>query len=333
MILADKIINQRRKNGWSQEELANKIGVSRQAVSKWESAQSVPDLNKILTLAELFGVTTDYLLRDSIDDIQYDGNDDILPVLSLKEAQRFLTLRLDASKRIAASIMFMIFSIIPLLLLSSAARDGLLALNVEAAGTIGLIAAAMIAALTVGILIATGAKSSEFDYMRKSPFNVEYGVKGLVEERRNAYRSTYSRMNLIGVLLNILAIVPIFAAGLMENLNMLSFSSVSIFSLMFVFAGIGVYFLVQGGIVWASFDRILEEGDYTRAKKKRAPTMGALAGVYWLLAVAIYLAWSFLSGNWGFTWVVWPVAGVLFAAVMIVADLFFKEKEKAKSIE
>ena len=52
MILADKIITLRKKNGWSQEELAEKVGVSRQAISKWESAQSVPDLDKILRIAE-----------------------------------------------------------------------------------------------------------------------------------------------------------------------------------------------------------------------------------------------------------------------------------------
>ena len=44
MILANKITEERKKNGWSQEELANQLGVSRQAVSKWESASSVPDL-------------------------------------------------------------------------------------------------------------------------------------------------------------------------------------------------------------------------------------------------------------------------------------------------
>ena len=67
MILADKIIEERKRNGWSQEELAEKLGVSRQSVSKWESAQSVPDLNRIIKMAELFGVTTDYLLKDEIE--------------------------------------------------------------------------------------------------------------------------------------------------------------------------------------------------------------------------------------------------------------------------
>lgn len=64
MILADKIIDLRKKNGWSQEELAEKLGVSRQAVSKWEGAQSMPDMGRIVKMSELFDVSTDYLLKD-----------------------------------------------------------------------------------------------------------------------------------------------------------------------------------------------------------------------------------------------------------------------------
>ena len=67
MILADKIINERKKNGWSQEELAEKLSVSRQSVSKWEGAQAVPDLQKIIAMADIFGVSTDYLLKDEIE--------------------------------------------------------------------------------------------------------------------------------------------------------------------------------------------------------------------------------------------------------------------------
>ena len=67
MILADKIIALRKKAGWSQEELAEQMNVSRQSVSKWEGAQSMPDMEKILLLSKLFGVSTDYLLKEEID--------------------------------------------------------------------------------------------------------------------------------------------------------------------------------------------------------------------------------------------------------------------------
>ena len=99
MILADKIIEERKRIGLSQEELAEKLNVSRQSVSKWEGAQSIPDINRIIMLAEIFGVTTDYLLKD---DAMRDSGDSVKESaehprnarkLSLEEASEFLRLR------------------------------------------------------------------------------------------------------------------------------------------------------------------------------------------------------------------------------------------------
>lgn len=70
MIFADKLIMLRKKAGWSQEELAEQMDVTRQSVSKWEGAQSIPDIEKIIRLSELFGVSTDYLLKDEIEDME-----------------------------------------------------------------------------------------------------------------------------------------------------------------------------------------------------------------------------------------------------------------------
>jgi transcriptional regulator with XRE-family HTH domain len=63
MTIADRIQTLRKSKGMSQEELADAAGVSRQAVSKWESEQSIPDLDKVVILSEIFEVTTDYLLK------------------------------------------------------------------------------------------------------------------------------------------------------------------------------------------------------------------------------------------------------------------------------
>lgn len=66
MILADKITALRKKAGWSQEELAEQLGVTRQSVSKSEGAQSVPDMDKVVQMSRLFGVTTDFLPKDEL---------------------------------------------------------------------------------------------------------------------------------------------------------------------------------------------------------------------------------------------------------------------------
>ena len=67
MKLAEKIMTLRKQRGWSQEELAQQLSVSRQSVSKWESGASVPDLDKILKMSEIFGVSTDTLLKEEME--------------------------------------------------------------------------------------------------------------------------------------------------------------------------------------------------------------------------------------------------------------------------
>lgn len=71
MNIAEKIVLLRKKKGISQEELANELHTSRQAVSKWENDQSTPDLAKVVALSQYFGVTTDYLLTDNIETAAY----------------------------------------------------------------------------------------------------------------------------------------------------------------------------------------------------------------------------------------------------------------------
>ena len=88
MILADKIITLRKKAGWSQDELAQQLNVSRQSVSKWEGAQSMPDMERIVQLSRLFGVTTDYLLKDELEAEEYSpaDNESALRRVTMEEA-------------------------------------------------------------------------------------------------------------------------------------------------------------------------------------------------------------------------------------------------------
>lgn len=97
MILADKIIQLRKKSGMSQDELAELINVSRQSVSKWEGALSVPDLDKILKMSEIFGVSTDYLLKDDIEENLTENTisvDETSPLrrVSMEDANKFLAI-------------------------------------------------------------------------------------------------------------------------------------------------------------------------------------------------------------------------------------------------
>ena len=130
MIFADKLIDLRKKNGWSQEELAEKLNVSRQAVSKWEGAQSIPDMTRIIQLSELFGVSTDYLLKDNLEQAepaQESAEEGTAPrTVSMEEANAFLNTKEENSRRVALGAMLCILSPVALILLGGAQAFGLL---------------------------------------------------------------------------------------------------------------------------------------------------------------------------------------------------------------
>lgn len=121
MILADKIILLRKKAGWSQEELAEQLNVTRQSVSKWEGAQSVPDMNKIVQMSRLFGVTTDYLLKDELGEPEYSrpAPDDAVRRVTMEEASAYLSLRKAAAPKMALATFLCIISPVCLMLLAA----------------------------------------------------------------------------------------------------------------------------------------------------------------------------------------------------------------------
>ena len=323
MILADKIIRLRKKNGWSQEELAEKMNVSRQAVSKWEGAQSIPDLEKILKLGELFGVTTDYLLKDDREEEEFseDSPDTPLRLVSLADACAFLEWRKAASVRIACAADLCIVAVIPLLLLGAASETPSLGISEALAGIGGLILLLLMVAAAVAIFLSTGFRNAPYEFLDKEPFETEYGVAGMVRERQNAYRNTYAKCNILGTCLCILAPVPLFLGSFWEqDLLMIGMLSVTL-----LITAAAVFFFTTAGVRWASMQKLLKEGEFSAAEKKQSRTRSALSTAYWLIATAVYLGWSFLTNDWKLTWIVWPVAGVLFAAFMTICNLFFHD--------
>lgn len=323
MILADKIARLRKKNGWSQEELAEKINVSRQAVSKWESAQTVPDLEKILTLGNLFGVTTDYLLKDEMESEEFSGTE--IPAvrrLTLAEANEYLAWEEKSSLRIAAATFLCVFSPIPLVFLAGAAEAAKYGVTENMATLAGITMLFLLIAAAVAVFISCGFKSEPYKFLEKEMFDTEYGVTGMVSERQKAYRPTYVRCNIIGIVLCVLSPVPV-VAGAMTGDEFLTVVTVCVLLLV----AVGAAFLVAAGIRWSGMQKILQSGDYAPAEKKRNEREAALSAVYWTLATAAYLGWSFTTGDWKNTWIVWPVAGVLYAAVLNLYRLFTKNRE------
>lgn len=325
MILADKIIRLRKRNGWSQEELAEKLQVSRQAVSKWEGAQTIPDLGKILMLSRLFGVTTDYLLKDEIEDEELTEETDNRSVkrITLAQANDFLAWRKTASVRIAAGTFLCIAAVIPLLILGAATEVPACHISENVAAGVGLTILLVLVAIAVGIFIFCGFKNAPFDFIDKEPFETEYGVTGMVKERQKAYKSIYTKWNVIGACICILSPIPLFIGAFTEK----EFFTVIMLAVTMLLAGVGAVCFIISGVRFASMQKLLKEGEFAPQEKKKSRIKETVGTAYWLTATAVYLGWSFRTNAWESTWLVWPIAGVLFAAVICLCNLFVDRKK------
>ncbi len=314
MILADKIIDLRKKNGWSQEELADKLGVSRQAVSKWEGAQSIPDLERIIAMSRLFGVSTDFLLKEELEaaPLQQEADEPatLLRRVTMEEAQEYLAFTRRYARPMGLAVMACVFSPIPLLGLNMLGMMNYV--DDQLAVLLGLIALLLMVAGAVAVFISYGMKAAKWEFLEKEPIETAYDVNGMVKECQSADRGGYVRSIILGVALCILAVIPVIV------LATLGFETIILLGVAALLGSVGLaaYLFVHHGLVEGSYQRLLEEGDYTRVQKRvnRSPW----AALYWCIAAATYLLWSFLSGDWQRTWVVWPIAGLLFGGLAAV---------------
>ena len=326
MTFSDKLIALRKKAGWSQEELAERLNVSRQSVSKWESAQSMPDIDKILQLSSLFSVTTDCLLKDTQAEPEYTEDDTSpLPRVTLAQAEDYLTKAQANAPQMALATALCIVSPIPLLALGTVRELGLLGLDDNLAGGLGMIVLLVLVAVAVVLFMQCGAAVREYEFLEKEPIETEHGVTALVRERRAAFAPEYDRANRIGAALCILAAVPLFTAVMVGVSFLMSMS----ICLLLVLVACGVYAFVRVGTVQDAMDRLLEDGDFTRGHKAVKGRLTALTAAYWLVVVAIFLWYTFGPNGNGqpqYSWFIWAIAGVVYAACVVAAKAFVRKK-------
>lgn len=326
MILADKLILLRKRAGWSQEELAQQLDVSRQAVSKWEGAQSIPDIHKILQLSRLFGVSTDYLLRDELEEPEGEAlpaapDEPGLRRVSMEEAAAYLDRRKADAPKLALATFLCILSPAALILLGALSELSAFPLRENAAGGLGLCILLTLVAVGVGFFLSCAARVKGFDFLDSEPFETEYGISGMVRERQAAFRETYTRLNILGTVLCILSTVPIFIALIVNGPDVLYAAAVCALLLL---VGLGCIAFVYGGTRQRAMERLLEEGEFTRRQKARRSLKCAISTIFWLVVVAVYLLYTFgPSGNGQpqYSWFIWPIAGVLYAAVMALVGI------------
>lgn len=320
MILGEKIIRLRKQREWSQEELASQLGISRQSVSKWESGASIPDLDKIIKMSSLFGVTTDYLLKEEIEEdnlpVTLEAKEtEALRSVSLDEALAFLELTRKTAAKIASGVACCILSPVCLLLLFGLSEYGNgNRISEDMAGSLGMTVLLVMVAAGAAILVFNGMRLEKYEHMEKEPFVLTYGVAGIVEKRKEEFADTFRKCITGGVVLCILGVVPLLLFGSWDE----RIAAIICLPLLLCFIAAGVFLFVWAGSINGSFDKTLQIGNYTPEKKEVSRRTSFFAGAYWCIIVAAYIGTSLYLNNWHKSWIIWPVAGVLFAALYII---------------
>ena len=327
MKLSENIKTNRKGLNMTQEQLAEAMNVTVGAVSKWESAQTIPDLDKIMLLGELFGVTTDYLLKDSIEDEEIAEVAEEKPVrkISLEYANTYLAVQKKNSWLMGVATLLCILSPILLMIFGGLSDYDYQYDNVVIIGLVSLFAFIISA---VPMFIVAGHNNEQYKYLDKTePFDLEYGVKGIIKEKQSAMSGSFKKWTIAGVCTAIFAPIPVIVGALVENLSEGVGAIVPfMMALTLLIAGIASSIFVVIFVQKNSMQKLLREEDYTDLGKKRSQLKEVVSFAYWMVFVVAYLIWSLVADAWTISWILLAVAGMLFPVVMTICNYITDKK-------
>ncbi len=344
MILAEKVALLRKKKGWSQEELAEKLGISRQSVSKWESAASIPDIDKIILLSQIFQVSTDYLLKDEMEETDKMAPAGEMPekperrTVSVEEANGFMGLTRKLAAPMAFAVMLFVLCPIPLILTAGMAETGRLSITEDMAGGIGVVILLVIVAVGVTILVLCGVRMEQYGYLEKEIFTLQYGVEGIARKNKELFTRKFSVCVAAGTALCILGAVPLL---LYASVGKDEFILLCCVALLLVLVAVAVFLFVWAGLIQDSFKKLLQAEEFSPEQKSAARKLGAFSGAYWCTVVIIFLVvfarekWLVFDGEPKFPGIlfgmIWVVAALLYAVIRIILNAVI-ERNKNREV-
>lgn len=280
MSLSENLQNLRKIKNMSQEELAEKLNVSRQAVSKWESGNGYPETEKIISLCEIFDCSMDQLVKGKISsDIKSEKNNyDLI----MTKAAKGISLGV-AAILLGVSIMLTILGFT----------------SSEQSVLIGVIAVLIGVVCAIPLFITHGTKIENFK--KKNPKVANIYSEDEVEEGNSKY-TKYLAIGISTILLGVVIMMLLLGLNI-EN-------TFPVATLMY-FVTIGVLLITYSGMMKDKFDIEKYNNENTDEYKKVDNKIGRICGVIMLTATIIFLVLGFVLNIWYINWIVYPIGGIL----------------------
>ena len=283
--------------------------------------QVISEFGNLSELAEELGISNQVQQASSEDNFVY---------VTAAEGETFIEKSKKAANMIGGGVAAIMLGVISVIFFSSYA-EGIFSQvlggdepnKVYLAVGLGLLF--ILIAFAVYLFVMTGIANEKYKIFDKKVVKLDPHNKMLIQKAKENHRPVLMRKISIGVGQILLAVAALTVAGVLFEDN--EAVLVSLVCLLLLIIGISVWLFISGGAIQSAYDKLLNEGDYTAERRKSESVMQRWASPYWILIVVVYLAWSFVTSSWDKSWIIWPIAGVLFGLISAIVQAATSNKE------
>ena len=237
------------------------------------------------------------------------------------EVERYLQVSRENGRQVALGVAIILMGVAILIFLNALASRGFLAEKIaQATGVGGLL---LMIALAVYIFIMAGMKGEKYEKLETMLVKIDPYLHDRIAQMKEDYRPAFARSIAGGVALILLSVVGLVTVAILEFGGEFAVMLMVVGLLVAIALAVGLF--ISAGTKMEAYDKLLNEGDYTRKQKAGNSFAEKISGPYWMLVVTIYLTWSFIKAAWGISWIVFPIAGVLFGLISVLSASFSKQ--------
>ena len=292
--------------------------------------QVIRDFGNLDDLAPMLGITSDITPVATGASAPVAATERLVPAspqnspghlsVTLKEAQGFADAHQRTRFHVSIAVMLFVLSPTVLIALPAAARAGIVSMSPDVATFIGLLTLLVLVAVGVALMVIASRATEPYARISDGRFTADPAVIHWAEALAEQHSRGRSRALVVAVALWILSPIPLIAFSLLlDGSPQIEFWNTIGVVLVLVIVATGLGILLPQA--WAH--TVAERLTHRAAGCERGASpdgdersiVGVIAAFYWPLLTAIYLAWSFIGNDWGISWIVWPIGGVIFGAI------------------
>lgn len=234
--------------------------------------------------------------------------------VSLDEAKSYIEDVREYFPKVALGIGLIISSISILMFMLGAYSLNIIGLSEDRTSMLALLIMFFIVAIGVYFIVANNMQLSKYKYLEEKDIHLDYQTKEEVRKIKDQVSTRFNKALSFSVMLYILSVVPVFISLVLfgEDNDGSILISVGFLILIVAFA---TYNLLIAHGPYNAANKLLREGEYKNYNSIDHEKVDRIGSIYWSIVVALYLAYSFITDDWGRSWIIWPVAAVLFGGI------------------